>query len=67
MTSLSRPRYATKAKVEHAISMARLAGIKVIGSIEFGPDGAIRICAASNGAAPAVEDEIAQWRAKRGK
>ena len=61
--------YATKAKVEHALRMAELAGITVVGSIELGPDGTIRVeRAAPAGAAPqSVEDEIAKWRAKRGK
>lgn len=63
--------YPTKAKVEHAIRMARLAGIETIGSLELCPDGTIRVAAAapgaSNSGATAVEDEIAQWRAKRGK
>ena len=65
-----RPTYATKAKVEHAIRMARLAEIDSIGCIELGPDGTIRIWKETEGRAPApatVEDEIAAWRSKRGK
>lgn len=60
--------YATKAKFEHALRMARLAGIDTVGSIELGPDGTIRIAAPAATSEPAVEDEIAQWRErKRGK
>ena len=69
MTEHSKLHYPTKAKVEHAIRMARLAGIEAIGSIELCPDGTIRI-AAANPSVPTVgtpEDEIARWRAKRGK
>lgn len=70
MTALAKQSYPTKAKVEHAIRMARLAGIENIGTIELGPDGSIRIsreAAAPATPVPTVEDEIAQWRAKRGK
>jgi hypothetical protein len=70
MNAPVRPHYATKAKVEHAIRMARLAGIEKIGAIEFGPDGSIRISAEPRAPVPqaqSVEDEIARWRAKRGK
>ncbi len=62
-------RYATKAKVAHAVAMARLAGIEKIGAIELGADGTIRLL--SEGKSPAaaepVEDEIARWRKLRGK
>lgn len=71
MNAPAKLHYPTKAKVEHAIRMARLAGIQTIGSIELCPDGTIRIAAKSAeraGSQPvAVEDEIAQWRAKKGK
>lgn len=40
--SREKPRYATKAKVKHAIEAAQAAGIK-IGAIEFTPDGSVRI------------------------
>ncbi len=63
----SRKDYATKAKFEHALRMARIAGIDTVGSIELGPDGTIRIAAPSASPEPAVEDEIAKWRAKKGK
>ena len=66
----SKKDYATKAKFEHALRMAQLAGITEVGSIELGPDGTIRIARVTpaNGAAASVEDEIATWRArKRGK
>lgn len=60
--------YATKAKFEHALRMAQLANITEIGAIELAPDGTIRIerikPLASN---DSVEDDIAAWRAKRGK
>lgn len=59
--------YATKAKVAFAIEMAKLGGIEKIGSMEFKPDGTIRICAPGPEPVTAVDDEIAQWRAKRGK
>lgn len=59
--------YATKAKVEFAIEMAKLGGIEKIGSMEFKPDGTIRICAPGPEPVTAVDDEIARWRAKRGK
>jgi hypothetical protein len=64
--SAAERKYPTKAKVEHAIRMAKLAGIDTVGSIELGPDGTIRIAAAQNGGM-AVADEIAQWREKRGR
>ena len=47
--------YATKAKFEHALRMARLAGIEAIGSIELGPDGTIRIAAPAASPEPAIE------------
>lgn len=56
--------YPTKAKVEHAIRMAKLAGIKNIGSIDLCPDGTIRIAAANQAEAP-IEDEISRWREKK--
>lgn len=61
--------YATKAKVEHAVRMAEIAGIREIGGIELGPDGTIRITAkAAVAAAPSTpEDEVAEWRRKRGR
>ncbi len=60
--------YATKAKVEHAVRMAEIAGISEIGAIEFGPDGTIRIVKAAQPAAPlSPEDEVAKWRAQRGR
>ena len=60
--------YATKAKFEHALRLARLAGIEAVGSIELGADGTIRIAApAVSTAEPAIEDDIARWRARRGK
>lgn len=61
--------YATKAKVEHALRMAELAGIIEVGSIVLAPDGSIRIERASSAGAapPSVEDEISAWRRKRGK
>lgn len=71
MTAPARKKdYATKAKVEHAVRMAEIAGITEIGSIELRPDGTIRVertVKAPKSAPPSVEDEIAQWRAKRGK
>jgi hypothetical protein len=70
MTGSLKKDYATKAKFEHALRMAELAGITVVGSIELGPDGTIRIerAAPTDGAPPSVEDEIAKWRErKRGK
>lgn len=70
MTAAAKPSYATKAKVEHAIRMARLAGIDKIGSIDLGPDGTIRLTAETKAPAPqaqTVDDEIAQWRARKGK
>lgn len=68
MSAQAKAHYATKAKVEHAIRMAKLAGIKEVGSLELAPDGTIRIAAPAATSEPAVEDEIAQWRArKRGK
>jgi hypothetical protein len=66
----ARKDYATKAKFEHALRLARIAGIEMVGSIELGADGTIRIMAPAAPAAPtdpAVDDEIARWRSKRGK
>ncbi|GAA3794812.1 hypothetical protein GCM10022600_15270 [Qipengyuania pelagi] len=61
-------RYPTKAQVEHAIRMAKLAGIDRIGSIELGPDGTIRLAAPGEAPAPAsIEDEIARWREGKGR
>lgn len=57
--------YATKAKVDHAIRMARLAGIERIGTIELAPDGTIRLSSEGpRSAIPAlsVEDEVQAWR-----
>lgn len=67
--SPSKKDYATKAKVEHALRMAELAGITEVGSIELGPDGTIRIARATptDGAPLSAEDELAAWRRKRGK
>lgn len=59
--------YATKAKVAFALEMARLAGIEKVGSMEFRPDGTIRIAAPGPQPVSDVDDEIAQWRAKRGR
>lgn len=63
MTS-PRAHYATKAKFQHALDCARLAGIETVGSIELGPDGTIRITAPAATPEPEVGDEIAQWRRK---
>jgi hypothetical protein len=61
--------YATKAKMEHAVRMAEIAGISEIGGFELAPDGTIRIFAKAHAAAaPSTpEDEVAEWRAKRGR
>ena len=61
--------YANKAKFEHAVRMAEIAGISEIGGFELAPDGTIRIFAKAHAAAaPSTpEDEVAQWRAKRGR
>lgn len=61
--------YATKAKVEHARRMAELVGINEVGAIELGPDGTIRITAKASAQATPLspDDEVAQWRAKRGR
>ncbi len=63
----ARKDYATKAKFEHALRLARIAGIEMVGSIELGSDGTIRIMAPAAPTDPAVDDEIARWRSKRGK
>lgn len=62
-------KYATKAKVEFAISMAKLAGIGEIGSMTFSPDGTVRIDAGTDARreTQSVDDEIARWRAKKGR
>lgn len=59
--------YATKAKVAFAIEMAKLAGIEKVGSIEFGPDGTIRIAAPGPQPVGEVDDEIAKWRARKAR
>lgn len=62
--------YATKAKVEFAVRMARdVAGIDKIGGLEFAPDGTIRVFRAQDvrGQTQSVDDEIAEWRANRRK
>lgn len=69
MPAARRLSYATKAKVEHAIRMAELAGIKQIGSLELAPDGTIRVTAESAvvRAPVSAENEIAEWRERKGK
>lgn len=68
MTQPARKDYASKAKFEHALRMARLAGIEKVGSIELGPDGTIRIAApTASSTETAVEDEIAKWRERKGR
>jgi hypothetical protein len=59
--------YATKAKFDHALHMARLAGIEEVGSVKLSPDGAIQIdrpIKPVSGEA-SVKDEIEEWRKKR--
>lgn len=62
-----KPRYATKAKVDHLVRVWQLAEIGEIGSIEFRPDGTIHIFAATASSSDSIDDEIAKWRARRGK
>lgn len=58
-------RYATQAKVDHAVKMAKRAGIDEIGAIEFGPDGGIRISAARQ--AESSGNAYDRWKAGQRK
>lgn len=59
--------YATKAKVEFAVRMARdVAGIDKIGGLTFGSDGSVTVLRAEEKTrGPSVEDEIAEWKSRR--
>lgn len=66
----SKKTYATKAKVEFAVKMAReVAGIDKIGGLEIAADGTVRVFRAQDvrGAPQSVEDEIAAWREQRNR
>lgn len=63
-TASAKASYPTKAKVEFAIRMARMAGIEEVGGLEIGPDGTIRVLAKNT---PGIDSAYDRWKAGSNK